>query len=70
MKGWLGVLRNVPQLYPGYVMQEEKQSLETLKIGVGTGWILLFICISILVLVYILFWRDSWFHKRESQEIK
>ena len=66
MENWLGVLRGVwtyPQLYPGYLMPEEKQNLETLKIGVSTGWILLFICISILVLVYVLFWRDSRFHK-------
>lgn len=66
MEKWLGVLRSVlayPQLYPGYLMPEEKQNLETLKIGVGTSWILLFICISILAFVFVLFWRDSWIYK-------
>lgn len=64
MKNWFGVLMSVmliyPQLYPGYLMPEE--NLGTLKIGVSTGWILLFICIPILVLVYILFWMGAWPH--------
>jgi hypothetical protein len=66
MENWLGVLRSVltyPQLYPGYLMPEEKQNLGTLKIGVSAGWILLFICIALLVLVCILLWRAAWFHK-------
>lgn len=66
MKNWLGVLRSVltyPQLYPGYLVPEEKQNLGTFKNGVSAGWILLFICILVLVLVYILFWRAARFHK-------
>ena len=67
MKNRFGILSSVlliyPQLYPGYLMPEEKQNLGPLKIGVSFGWILLFICISILVLVYILFWRGAWSHK-------
>jgi hypothetical protein len=57
-----------PQLYPGYLMPEEKQNLETLPIDVSTGWILLLVCISILVFVYGLFWRDSWIHKGKRMD--
>jgi len=69
MKNWFGVLMSAmliyPQLYPGYLMPEEKQNLGTLKISVSTGWILLFICIPVLMLVYILLWRGAWLHKRK-----
>ena len=74
MDGWYGILMSAmlfyPQLYPGYLMQEEKQIPETLKIGVSAGWILLFICIPILVLVYILFWKGAWFDKRTDHQSK
>ena len=74
MKNWFGVLMSAmliyPQLYPGYLMQEDKQILGALKIGVSAGWILLFICIPILVLVYILFWKGAWSPKRTDHEYK
>jgi len=63
MENWLGVLKSVPQLFPGYLMPEEKQNLETFKIGVSGGWILFFICVLVLVLIYIVFWRGGWFHE-------
>ena len=72
MKNWFGILSSVlliyPQLYPGYLMPEEKQNLGTLKIGISAGWILLFICIPVLVLVYIIFWRGAWPHKRKMMD--
>jgi heme/copper-type cytochrome/quinol oxidase subunit 2 len=74
MKNWFGVLTSVlliyPQLYPGYLMPEGKHNLGTLKIGVSTGWILLSICITVLVLVYILFWRGALSHKRTDHQYK
>jgi hypothetical protein len=57
-----GVMLIYPQLYPGYSMPEEEQNLGTFKIGVSAGWILLFICIPILMLLYILLWRGVRFH--------
>ncbi len=72
MKNWFGVLMSgmliYPQLYPGYVMPEEKPDLETLRIGVSAGWILLFICIPILVLVCILLWRGARSQKRQVMD--
>jgi len=69
MKNWFGTLMSgmsfYPQLYPGYLMSEGKQDLGTLKIGVSTGWVLLFMCILALVLIYILFWRELRPHKRK-----
>jgi hypothetical protein len=74
MQNWLGVLISVmpvcPQLYPGYLMPEENGNLGTLRIGVSAGWILLIICIPVLVLVYILFWKGAWFHKRKRVDHK
>ena len=58
MKNVFGVLMrlmlNYPLLYQGYFPPEQNQKFETPKIGVSAGWILLFICILVLVLVYIL----------------
>ena len=65
---FINVLLNYPQLYPGYLIPEEKQSLETLKIGLSISWILLFICIFVLVLGYILFRIDAWSDKRKSED--
>jgi hypothetical protein len=71
MKNWFGVLTSVlliyPQLYPGYLMPEGKQNLGTLKIGVSAGWILLFICILVLMFVFILFWRSAGYHKTTNR---
>jgi len=72
MGEWFGVLTSVlliyPQLYPGYLMSEEKQNLGVLKIGVNTIWILLFICVAGLVFAFILFWRGGWFHQRKRTD--
>jgi hypothetical protein len=72
MKTWLGVLMSAmptyPSLYPGYVLQEQKQKVETLKIDLNTGWILLSICIPVLVLVFLLFWTRGRSHKRNEGE--
>ena len=70
MKNWLGVLMGVmftyPVLYPGYLIPEQKQKLETVNIAVSFSWILLFISICVLVLVFILFWTDARSHKRKG----
>jgi hypothetical protein len=67
MKNWFGILSSLlltyPQLYPGYVLPEEKLNWGPVKLGLGVGWILLFICISILVLVYFLLWKGARFHE-------
>lgn len=72
MNNWYSILVSVilfyPQLYPGYLMEGEKQNLGILKIGVNASWILLFICISVLVLVFFLFWRGAWFLKRKKMD--
>jgi heme/copper-type cytochrome/quinol oxidase subunit 2 len=69
MKTWFGVLMsamlNYPLTYPGYLMPEAKQNLGTLKFGVNVSWVLLFICIPVLVLVFILFWRGAWPYKKK-----
>lgn len=49
-------------------MPEQNQKIETSKIGVSAAWILLFICILVLVLVYILFRTDTLSHKRRSED--
>ena len=63
MKNWFGVFINVtsahPLLYPGYLMPEEKQTLTTPQFAMNISWILLFICISVLILVLVLFWADA-----------
>jgi heme/copper-type cytochrome/quinol oxidase subunit 2 len=74
MKSVSGVLMslmlNCPLLYQGFVMPEQNQKFETPKIGVSAGWILLFICIPVLVLVYILLWKDGRFHKSKRMDHK
>jgi hypothetical protein len=64
----MSVMLTYPQLYPGYLIPEEKQNLETLKIGVSTGLILLFLCILILVFVCILFCRGGWSKESKVNE--
>ncbi len=74
MENCFGALKSVlliyPQLYPGYLMPEEKQGMETLGIGVSAGWILLFICISIFVLVMFFFGEIRGSLKRKGRTIK
>jgi hypothetical protein len=57
-----------PQLYPGYLMLEEKQNLKTLKIGVSGAWILFSICILVLILVYVLFCRSIRSKKKNGMD--
>lgn len=72
MQNWFGILMSImliyPQVYPGYLMPEEKHNLESLKIAVSTSWILLFICIPILLLLYILFWTAARSHKKKKMD--
>ena len=63
MNKWLGALMRVilfyPQLYPGYVPLGGTQGSNTPKIAVGFIWIFVVVCVSILVVVFILLWRDT-----------
>ncbi len=58
MNTWLlllfNFLPNTPQLYPGYLGVETEEA-EHVRIASSAGWILLFICAFLLVLLFVFF---------------
>ena len=61
----ISVLLTYPQLYPGYVMPEEKLNLGPVKLTLGVLWIIPFLCVAVPMLMCFLFWGNAWFHKKQ-----
>lgn len=55
-----------PLLYPAFVLPDQNQKVETFKIGLSAGWILLSICILVLLLVYILLSKSARSYKKKN----